>query len=152
MKRTKSFAVLTGTLLLITAFLSGCHGRPDGSPEERIDKGFEFFADKLDFTDEQEKKLDKVKEEIKTELAKYKGTHEKHREAAIALVEKDSITKDDVMNLIEEQRKVRDQLEPFFAEKIAEIHAIMTPDQRKEVVEKMKEGQKKGRRRGPGFF
>lgn len=150
-KGIKIVSITTAALIAITIF-TGCGPHRNDPPEKKIDKGFEFFADKLDFTDAQEKKLDKVRDEVKAELAKHKGLHEKTHGEAVKLLEKDTITKEDVMAIFEEHKKVRDEMAPFFAEKIAEVHAIMTPEQRKEVAEHLKDkGGKKGRR-GPGFF
>jgi len=107
------------------------------TPEERADMIVKMITGDLTLTKEQVEKVNKIKDEI---LARTKGLRE-DREAVhkewIDLVKSDKLDRNRLASLINTRFDKYMALKPFFIDKMAEFHGILTPEQRVKVAEKM---------------
>lgn len=138
MKRISVFFLIT---LIGTGLLTNCHRHK--SFEDRVEWISSKLSSKLDLDDSQQKTLDKIKKEI---IAKKKDMHpqrEKMMAEIIAEVKKDSFDKEKINTLFESKRAQQTEMRKFFIDKMAEFHAVLKPEQRKELGELMEKFAKK---------
>ncbi|HEY7725522.1 MAG TPA: Spy/CpxP family protein refolding chaperone, partial [Anaeromyxobacteraceae bacterium] len=135
-----------GTLALVavaggTLALSGCHGRcGHGRDPARMEQAFtshvEDVLDDLKATPEQRARILAVKERIATEA---RGLH-RGREGAKELVAQwDAATPDvaRVHALIDERAEAWRAFARHAADGLAEVHGVLTPEQREQVSKKL---------------
>ena len=101
-----------------------------GQPEKRAEYIVKKLTKRLDLTKEQQDKVNKIKDEI---LARTKNLREDRamlRQEASTLFKEDKLTKEKVNKFIDKRKSKIDELRPFIVDKIIELHAILTPEQR----------------------
>lgn len=140
----KKVTYIALVLALLTAgFTVGCRGHRHGSPEQKAEWIAEKISDELDFTENQEAKLDQIKDEV---LAKFKEVHtgkkEMHNEV-IAKVRNDEITRAYLNSLANKKEALHKKLKPFIIDRVLEVYEMLTPEQRQTLAEKMEDFQER---------
>ena len=136
-------SIITVAVLLVTFSIIAigcghnhcCHR----SPEKKAQWVVNRIAGKLDMTDSQEKKLEKIKDQVLAKMNDYKTEHQVMHDEALQLVKKDTLTRADLEKLFTQREQRYRELEPFIIEKMMEFHAILTPEQKNQLAEKMQE-------------
>ncbi len=107
------------------------------SPEEKAEKIINYISDELDMNEAQRIVMNKIKEDI---IEKHKELHadkgDMHNKA-FELATKETLTKADLEAAFGDKADKIMEMKDFMMEKIVEFHAILTPEQKKTVAEKM---------------
>ena len=140
------------TILAITTvgmavlFAAGCsrgHCHRGKNIEKHADRAVNYLARKLDLDESQKQKVNKIKVEM---LAKRKSlTTIKNDVFTEAMAQMDSNDFDEnKMNaLLNEKEQEIVDFRKFLVAKAGEFHAILTPEQRKELMEKVRKHKKR---------
>ena len=101
----------------------------------------------LNLAADQSAKLDRILEDIKAfRMEKMEGKKE-HRDDMLESFASDSFDPARLKEMKEaEHKKHREEVEAFMDRKMKEVHGLLTPDQRKKVVEIAKAKREKGHR------
>lgn len=131
-------------VLAAAVLLTGCgpRSRHKAAPEKKAAYAVKIITSKLDLTDTQEAKLKEMKDELLAALKSEKTNMEKSRNKSIALLKKEKITRAEVEKIFSDREKQFSRIKPLLIEKITEFHALLTPNQREELV-KLAEKHKK---------
>jgi len=138
--------ILAGTVLTITVasavWLIGCrgrhfHGRFCGPPEKRAEMIVEKISDKLDLTDEQVSKLNKIKDDILVKGKVFKKMRTDMHAEAIVQIKSDKVDQIKLNQMLAQREVKMRELRPFIVKKFAEFHSMLTPEQRNKLVEKL---------------
>jgi Spy/CpxP family protein refolding chaperone len=155
--------------LMLFIFFAGCnrdssdgkYGRPDfRHPHERSHRDFHEFdhsrvdrmAKKLDLSAEQVEALKEIEKEImekQFEMRRYKRHREDVKENIVEMVRKDSLSKEEIIEFMEEvhsmEEELRKETDSFIAERLAKMHSILTEEQREKLAKKLEEFEPKSR-------
>ncbi|MBL7713970.1 MAG: Spy/CpxP family protein refolding chaperone [Bdellovibrionales bacterium] len=134
--RKLGFVVLgIATLGIAPLAFSGC--RHHRSPEHRAEWVVKKIKGELDLTEVQVAKLNSIKDEF---LAERKAHDSKRRLAMdefLKQVRSDKMDTAKIQGLIDERRTHMDQVGPKIVARIAEFHAMLTPEQRNKAADKL---------------
>ncbi|MEA1912590.1 MAG: Spy/CpxP family protein refolding chaperone [candidate division WOR-3 bacterium] len=109
------------------------------------------FSRDVNLTDEQEAAINKIKDEI---LAKQKEAREEARKnrdklknEIITLVKSDKIDKEQIQKILRNEEVIREkrEMDDFLAEKLLQIHDLLTPEQREKIAKKIENFKVKNR-------
>jgi len=144
--KTKKFLTITILISVFFLLINCGHGSHKcdlhykGMSEKQINKIAESISSKLDLTEEQNKKLTQIKNEI---IEKKKDLQPPNREEfknkLAELVKKEKITADELDNVFEEKHSLHREHQKFFMQKLAEFHSILTPEQKEKLANHVKE-------------
>ncbi|MCB1179340.1 MAG: Spy/CpxP family protein refolding chaperone [Leptospiraceae bacterium] len=134
----KLFKILgVGTLTLILVNFLNCH-RGGKNFEDRVNYISKKLESHLDLDDSQKPKMEKIKNEI---IAKHKELKAKQNPEAkkefIAMVRSDKMDKDKLKTIHENRKKSKEEMGNFIMDKMVEFHAILKPEQRNKLADKM---------------
>ncbi len=140
----KQWITLLGiTLMAGTLVLGGCRQR---SPEPWDTAHFvEEVSDELDLTTEQERDLTRIVDEARPELVYLHEYGRSARKSLHAKLGQDTVT---ATELEESLHTMLDELRarvPVVAKSLADFHALLTPEQRKELTEELAKHQHRRR-------
>ena len=158
----KEYLFLIISLVLFIPF-TGCkrdssddkYGRPEFRPphevghrdfhkfkHSRIDK----MADDLDLSSDQIEALKELEKEIREkqfEMRKDRKDRDNVKERTIELIKKDSLTKEEIVEFMEEVHSMAEELrketDSFVAERLVKMHSILTEEQREKLAKKLEE-------------
>ncbi|MBN2440302.1 MAG: Spy/CpxP family protein refolding chaperone [Spirochaetales bacterium] len=130
----------------------GSHGK-----KNIIAHGFHEFIlfklkTELNLTDAQSETLKQIAEEVKEKMKTLHGNKEENHEKIKGLITSDYVSPEDVIALIDSHLPQVEEMKIFMAQKIAEIHGLLTPEQRMKLVEFLEKQAKEGHGMGNGFF
>lgn len=117
---------------------AGCHR----SPEERMTAISEKIADKLDFNDQQKALLNDITSELKKDFADEKSLRDAKKEEFKSMLLADDLDKAKIKNLIKERQARMDSKIDKYLDKVAALHKTLTPEQKKEILEKVEKFHK----------
>lgn len=129
---------LSGVLLLATvslshqAFADGKKERHNMDPGEIAEHIVEKMDERLDLSDAQEEGVHKIVTEF---FEKKKMQREARKEKMRALWTRPTLTADDVYAAITEKDATRETQQRLMAEKLAAVHALLTPEQRQKAAQ-----------------
>ncbi len=130
-----------GALLAIIVgggLMMGCHR----SPEDRIEHISSRIASKLDFNEQQKGLLKEITEEMKKDFAEEKSIRMGKFSEAKNLLLADALDTVKVKSLIKERQARMDQKVDKYLDKVSALHRTLTPEQKKEIIEKAEKFQK----------
>jgi len=119
--------------------------------ERRAHSMINRFSRDVNLTDEQEAAINKIKDEI---FAKQKEAREEARKnrdklknEIITLVKSDKIDKEQIQKILRNEEVIREKGEmiDFLAEKLLQIHDLLTPEQREKIAKKIENFEVKNR-------
>lgn len=106
-----------------------------------IEKKVAWIAEKvenyLDLTDEQRKTSTKIKNEIVAKVKEMKKHKLEMADYALAQIKKEKLNEDEINQKLDEKEPHRKEMRRFFVKKIVEFHAILTPEQKVKLAEKL---------------
>ena len=136
MKKKKS-VIITSTLLLVSLgiLVGACkhrspHCMMSGTPEEKIDYVISKMTDELALTETQAQQVKLILNEIHTKIQVNKGTHHEMVTVIIEEIKSDEINQQKLNQLFEEKETKFKEMRSYMISKAAEIHKILTPEQR----------------------
>jgi Spy/CpxP family protein refolding chaperone len=124
-------------LALIVSFAFGAcrpHRHSEGWDTERAVR---FAARKLDLSKQQQEELERILADAKAEMAGPRERWEGSRDEVRRMILSDSISAADIEKMMAAHDEDREEVRGLFAEKAAEVHAILTPEQRQKLVDLM---------------
>ena len=127
----------------------GCHSHFShgcgfhGSHEKKAEWILKKVSKTLDISKEQKKKLALIMDEVKAKHQDQVTSHNAMFDAFLEQVRSDQIDEEDLSKRLDEQHAKMDQMRPFVVSKIKEFHAMLTPEQREKLAEKMAEYHRK---------
>jgi len=137
-KKTISLAAIS--LLVISGLLiAGCGPRRFfcATPEDRAAMIVKKMTRDLDLTKEQVDRVNRIKDEILAKTKPLRDERESVHQQVKALVTGATLDRNAVNKFISGREDKIRALKPFFVDKIVEFHALLTPEQRNRVAEKM---------------
>ena len=123
------------TLSVTILGFTGCNRHQ--SPEERIARNVDYVAYFLDLTEQQQGKLNKVKNEILQVRSVMRDEHQAMLNEVITQVESGRINQESVLDLLDQHYALMRQAAPQVIAKVSELHATLTPEQKAEAVERL---------------
>lgn len=135
-------------ILIMGLFATGCKHRSchfSKSPEEKIEYFVEHVSDELDLTESQEIKVKNLAEEIHKKIENQKSSTHEIYTVLLEEVKSNTVDKEKLNSVVDNKLKKFNEMKPFFIDKFAEFHNILTPEQRTELAEKMEKMHKRMR-------
>jgi periplasmic protein CpxP/Spy len=126
-------------LLAGLMFLGGCH-RP--SPEKIADRIVEELTTKLELSAMQQQQLNTTKAELLGKLAELKKSHESIHDGVMAELQKDTLDQGQLKKMAASHKAEMDVVADLLIDRLAAFHGTLTPDQKKKLVEFVKEKDK----------
>ena len=123
---------------------AGCkpHDLFHGNPKFRAKMGkmmLEHVAGELDLTETQKAELEKIHADIK---AKHESVHDKKKskiETVLDQVRQDSLDREKLSAVFDGKQQCVEDMQPFLMDKFSEFHAVLTPEQRNKLADKLEE-------------
>jgi Spy/CpxP family protein refolding chaperone len=146
---SKKKIIIGGSILTILALglittsckHRGCHF--SHSPEDKIEFFVEHISDELDLTDAQEAKFKNLAEEVHSKMESQKSTTHEIYTTLLGEIKNNSVDKEKLNSVIDNKMNNFNEMKPFFIDKFAEFHNILTQEQRGELAEKMEKLHKR---------
>ncbi|MDH5719182.1 MAG: Spy/CpxP family protein refolding chaperone [Spirochaetia bacterium] len=146
MKNIKN--LIFATLILISGAISlncgdgshKCELHYKGMSENQIEMIAKSLSSKLDLTEEQNKKLVQIKNEI---IGNKKDIQPPNKEdfktKLLQLIKKDKITANELDSVFSERQKQHAEHRMFMMKKLAEFHSILTAEQKEKLLKHVEE-------------
>ena len=119
------------------------------NPEDKKQYVLEKMTDELDLTEEQSEKVEVLIDEVMAEKQKGREAHRKLKGEFLAQFAADEIDSEVLDEMAAEGRTHIDNMLVLLQDKLVELHAILTPEQRAVLVEKV---EKHCAEENDGFF
>ncbi|MDZ4710861.1 MAG: Spy/CpxP family protein refolding chaperone [bacterium] len=143
---TKSKVILSIVIILFTvlavkgiAVARHFHKFADGPGGFIIER----LTENLNLTESQKAQVERIREQIKQKMETNKPDHENDAEAFAGEFKKDKLDINKLKEFAQKKEQKHDEMKEFMMEKIVEFHDILTPDQRNQAVENMKDMKNK---------
>lgn len=144
----KSIGTIIGIILVAMAgmAISACHQRgawhgdcaPDQAERERrINYVKSRIADRLELTDTQKSELDRMIDDLKAKHDEIRSRRLEFKAQFIDALRQDYLEADDITRLIDSRRPEFEDLLATVAEKIAQFHNLLTPEQRTQLIDEL---------------
>lgn len=112
------------------------------TPEEKMTMISEKIASKLDFNDQQKALLADITNELKKDFADEKALRNAKQEEFKSMLLADELDRAKIKNLIKERQARIDSKVDKYLDKVAALHKTLTPEQKKEILEKVEKFHK----------
>ena len=152
----KNYPIKSVMLSSIAAILvfAGCHHRdyyhaPYGgsghhSAEKHVEWLKEEITDRLELDEDQQKKLDDIAQRILMSAKEFQTVRTSSRETFLSEFSKNEISKDNLDQIVAQNRVRMDALISVLTDGIIEFHRMLTPEQRSKLVAEMEKHKEKG--------
>ena len=110
---------------------------------EKLEKISGIIESKLDFDEAQKAKMKKLVKRISDEMPAFREKRETARDLMLKQFESDAFDKTEVSKTLQGFEKDVPKMRELMVSAAAEFHSILTPEQRKKVVEHMKKHKEK---------
>jgi periplasmic protein CpxP/Spy len=129
-------ALLSGGMLLF----GGCrHGQNKG---EQLEFVFDYFEEVLDLDKAQAVKLAEIKKELMEKLTAFRESREKMHPIFKGQLASVRIDKAVIKQAVSEHRRQLDDAIDVAIDRLAEFHALLTPEQRQKLINKLEKMEK----------
>jgi Spy/CpxP family protein refolding chaperone len=154
-----SFAILFGVIWLLATF-NGCQrdasahphfGSGGWSAEKRLDFITYAISAELDLTDDQKGELDRIAQDLKVYHESIHPDKEEAKSELLNVLSKDRVTAEELIQIFDRHKTVLEGKVDLMAAKLADFHAILTPEQRTALIDHMEAHGNGGCRFGRGF-
>lgn len=151
-KSRKKIILISSLAIFILIGLAGA-----GFTKNMVDKYIEggpwgFMLDKitkdLNLSEQQQAEVNKIKDEIKAKKDALRQKRKDHASEFEQMFRSDTFDKQKALELAKQREADREEMRNFIIDEMAKFHAILTPEQRNKVADKLKEKREKGH----GFF
>lgn len=137
--------ILVALLLLIVVFMTRCssHRFHSQSPEKKAEWVVKKISNELNLDDNQKAKLNDIKSEFLTKHQSIGDMKSEIWDEMYKQVISEKIDEEKLNALFAEKETQFKDMRTFSISKFAEFHAMLTPEQRNELSEKMKKFKEK---------
>ncbi|MFA7404882.1 MAG: Spy/CpxP family protein refolding chaperone [Pelobacteraceae bacterium] len=132
----KLMVVFVPVLIAGLMFLGGCQ-RP--TPEKIADHVVGELTKKLDLNEAQQQQLNAIKVELLQKGAELKKSKEAIHSNFMAKLEKDTLDKTELKKMFATQKAEFDSIGDMLIDRLSSFHATLNPEQKKKLVEYLKE-------------
>jgi Spy/CpxP family protein refolding chaperone len=131
--------ILAVLLLLIAIFMTRCssHRFHSQSPEKKAEWVVQKISNELDLDDNQKTKLDEIKSEVLAKHRNFSGVKSELWDEVYNQVHSEKIDEEKLNTLFAKKEAQFQDMRVFSVGKFAEFHAMLTPEQRDKLAEKM---------------
>lgn len=138
------FLIVIGGIILF----SSCHrhfgyDRFHKPSKKKIDWIFKRLSRELKLNDEQQVKMNLVKQEIIAKAEKFHASKIEIGEQVLTQLKSDTFDKEKMNQTFEAKELEMKEMRFFLVSKLAEIHEILEPDQRQKLAEKIEKFHKR---------
>lgn len=127
-------------LLIILAGIFGCSRRSSHlSHEKRAEWIVKKISKELDLNDSQNAKLNEIKQDIFNKHQSFSASKSEIMDALKKQLRKDAIDETELNALFESKESEFKEMRTFVISRFAEFHAMLTPEQRAKLADKMSE-------------
>ena len=139
----------TGTLIIsqfpeVGYGKDGHWGRP--SPERKAKFLVKMLTHKLDLTEKQQKRVNKIKNEILAKRKEFKGVRQEILNGVLSQIKKPKVNEATLNQLLASKEVHLKTMRKFLVSKFAEFHSILTPAQKVKLAKGIKEFHKRHKR------
>jgi Spy/CpxP family protein refolding chaperone len=134
-------------VILVSLGVVSCGGPRRGGHANKTDYVVKKLSKELDLTEDQQTRVRDLADRTWADMESRKPDWQSKREEVKGLFLSEELTPEDVEQFVEQNTPDHEEMRSLFAERLAEFHAILTPDQREELVETV---DRKWHRRGRG--
>ena len=136
--------LIVGALLILLAVVCGCGHRSKFcmthfSPAKKVEWITKRIAKELDLNDQQKEKLGQIRDEIIAKQAEMRQQKEELINAFISEIPKDTLNLQFLKDLLQEKHQDMEQMYDFTLARLEEFHAILAPQQRQKLAERINE-------------
>jgi protein CpxP len=141
----KTIVIIPALLLIgFGALMIGCHHKFHHKhihiwKKKGAERMIKKLSRKLDLTEEQEAKVEEIHKEIKAKHQGLKGGHAGMFQSILDQVKSDEVNKETLNKMFDEKKVHIEEMRSFMIEKFTEFHGMLTPEQRKKLVDIMVE-------------
>lgn len=140
------------TAIIAVAFVStSCIGGHNGKGMQHNDL-HEFILFKLtrelELTDTQVETIKQIVAQVKAKAEELHGNKEEKHEKIKELITSDYVSEADILGIMESHTAQHEEMKIFIAKKIAEVHALLTPEQRVKLIKLLEKYAKEGHGHG----
>lgn len=139
----RKWLLMLAALAAVT-LVDGC-ARP--TAEERAGKAVSRLAGELDLSDAQVRQLEAMKEEFLKRQEELGQLRQETFDRLTALMRQERIDRTEVDSLVTSHQTEAAEMIRFLGDKLIEFHALLTPEQRAEVLGQLQEHREKWRGR-----
>ena len=151
---TMKLKIFTGLSMLLSAAVFGAacgrgHFHHREVTEDHINRVSERIADKLDMNDVQKEKMKRLSEKIAAKLPVMKRHRSEMSDMVSRQFSSDTFNRSEVEESMKSHQDQMKEMHSFIAASMEEFHGILTPEQRKKVIDFMEKNRDK---HGHGTF
>lgn len=118
----------------------GLHGRGDHAMVHRfVDFAVDEKLDEIGATEAQKLKVKEIKDRLLKSAHALRESHGPVRDEILALVEKDTLEPGELKAVVHARAQAMVKLADEAAEAVAELHAVLTPEQRQQLLASARE-------------
>ena len=153
MTKTKKYLIITALISAIVllsncGYQHKCGMHYGGMSEKQINRIAEHLSSKLDLTEEQNKKLNQIKDEILENKKNIQPPKkEEFKNQLLDLIKKEKISADELEAVFSGRENQHKEHRKFMMKKLAEFHSILTPAQKEKLADHIKEYKHRDRER-----
>lgn len=136
----RGYAVVLALAVAAALVFTGCYR----TPEQRAEHIVKRIASELDLNDAQKAHLDRIKDEFLARRPEMAKQREETVKEANALMRSPEIDKAKLNDLTVKNQAQAGDMVGFISAKFAEIHDILTPEQREKLVSHIEKHEKRG--------
>ncbi len=136
----RGYAVVLALAVASALVFTGCYR----TPEQRAEHIVKRIASELDLTDAQKAHLDRIKDEFLARRPETAKLREETVKEANALMRSPEIDKAKLNDLTVKNQAQAGDMIGFISAKFAEIHDMLTPEQREKLVSHIEKHEKSG--------
>lgn len=130
-------ALLVGMLLIVNCHRRMGHCFFHASSERRAEFIVKKISKELDLNDQQQTRLEQIKDEIITKKDEFKGVREDLFNAILTQIKSEKVDQDVLNQLFESKETQMKEMRGFMLTKLAEFHQMLEPEQKLRLAEKM---------------
>jgi len=132
--------VFTG--LIGGLMLSCCHGKGRAGGRGVFHKEHAKWIEKklikeLDLDEKQQKVLNRIHDELTARQEECGPVHQRMKESILSKIRRESLDKDALKESFQSGKECKEDMHEFFLSKMAEFHAVLTPEQRDKLADKI---------------
>jgi periplasmic protein CpxP/Spy len=140
MLRKKKLGVWIGILAVGLMCLGGCR---HPSAEKMADRAIDGLTAKLELDAAQQQQLQAIKTELLGKLAEMKKARQSVREDLLAELQQDVLDQEKLRKMVNTRKTEMDDVTDIVIARLAQFHSTLSPEQKRKLVEYVKDKQKR---------
>ncbi|MEN6317829.1 MAG: Spy/CpxP family protein refolding chaperone [Syntrophaceae bacterium] len=143
MLRKKKLGVWISILVVGLMCLGGCR---HPSPEKMADHVIDDLTSKLELNAAQQQQLQVIKTELLGKAAEMKKARQSMHEEVLTELQKEVLDQEKLKKMVNTHKTEMDDVANIFIARLAQFHSTLSPEQKKKLVEYVKDKKKRHRR------